>query len=164
MENPTGIPSDFLRIEFKTQPVNRKSLRGRFTREQYRAGENFRKVQFENEQIRVTRLVCAAHQSLDVMAISPEPALFIVLSSARLKSIGAEGKAKQMTFEPGQTIWLAGGRQKRLENLGDVPVELLRFDFRTDPANSKARPKKRGDSRGKFDEITSCRLSEIMIS
>ncbi|HVF86889.1 MAG TPA: hypothetical protein VM866_04835, partial [Pyrinomonadaceae bacterium] len=56
VENTTDIASDFLRVEFKTQPVNRKALRGRFHREDYPAGENFRKVQFENDQIRVTRL------------------------------------------------------------------------------------------------------------
>ena len=41
VENLTDIPSDFLRVEFKTQPVNRKSLRGRFYRGNYPAGENF---------------------------------------------------------------------------------------------------------------------------
>ena len=93
VENPTDTASDFLRIEFKTQPVNRTSLRGRFTREQYPAGENFRKVQFENEQIGVTRVVCAPQRSLNVIAISSEPALLVVLSSAALNLL--EPKAGQ---------------------------------------------------------------------
>jgi hypothetical protein len=50
VENPTGVPSDFLRVEFKTEPVNDQSLRGKFYREQYPPGENFRKMQFENER------------------------------------------------------------------------------------------------------------------
>lgn len=139
VENTTDVPSDFLRVEFKTQPAGRKSLRGRFHRGNYPAGENFRQVQFENEQIRVTRLVCAPHKSLDVATSLSEPALLVVLSAARLKSIGTEGEAKPNTLEPGQTIWLAGGGQERLENLGDAPVELLRFDLRTAPLNAQER-------------------------
>jgi hypothetical protein len=99
VENPTDIPSDFLRVEFKTQPVGRKSLGGRFYLEPYPAGENFRKVQFENEQIRVTRLVCAPSKSIAaVMGIS-EPTLLIVLSPAPVKFIRAEGNARQETLE-----------------------------------------------------------------
>ncbi len=32
VENPNDTPSDFLRIELKTEPVNDKSLRGKFHR------------------------------------------------------------------------------------------------------------------------------------
>lgn len=38
---------------------------------------------------------------------------------------------------PGQTIWLGGGAQRRLENLDDAPLELLRLDFRTGPAPAR---------------------------
>ncbi|HKQ80375.1 MAG TPA: hypothetical protein VJ810_42165 [Blastocatellia bacterium] len=139
VENPTDKPSDFLRVEFKTDPVGRKSLGGRFYREEYPAGENFRKVQFENEQIRVTRLVCAPHKSLDITASLSEPALFVILSSAQLRTKSA---VKQTTLEPGQTIWMAGGQHERFENLGDTPLELLRLDLRTAPVESKDGPKK----------------------
>lgn len=145
VENPTDIPSDFLRVEFKTEPVGRRSLRGRFYREEHPASENFRKVQFENEQIRVTRLVCAPRKSLDVEASSSEPALFVILSVARLRSKSA---VKQRTLEPGQTIWMAGGLQERFENLSDTPLELLRLDLRTAPVESKKEPKKAGPGPG----------------
>jgi hypothetical protein len=144
-ENPTNTPSDFLRIEFKTQPVNRESLRGRFYRKRYPVGENLQEVQFENGQIRVTRLICARRKSLDITTTSSEPALLVILSSARIKSIGTGGEAKQTALGPGETIWLDGGRQERLENLGDGPVEALRFDLRTSPVKSKGGQGSGGD-------------------
>jgi len=137
VENPNDTPSDFLRVEFKTKPVGRGSLQGRFYREHYPTGENFRRVQFENEQIRVTRLICAPRQVLDVASSFPEPALFIVLSVARFRSIGTGSTAKVTTLEPGQTIWAPPGQEQRFENLGDTPLELLRFDLRTAPVEPK---------------------------
>ena len=52
------------RVQNRT--IDEKTLRGRFFREEYPAGENFQKVQFENEQIRITRLVCAPGKRLDM--------------------------------------------------------------------------------------------------
>jgi hypothetical protein len=134
VDNPNDTPSDFLRVEFKTKPVGRESLRGRFYRETYPAGENYRQTQFENEQIRVTRLVCAPRKSLGVTARSSEPALFVSFSSGRVRTKpGAEESALGL----GQTIWMAGGQQKRFENLGDAPLEFLRIDLKTAPIDLK---------------------------
>src|SRR4029453_13972013 len=58
VENTSDLPSDFLRVEFKTRMIDEKTLRGRFHGESWPAGENYQKAQFEDEQIRVTRLVC----------------------------------------------------------------------------------------------------------
>src|ERR1051326_7316819 len=57
VENTSDLPSDFLRVEFKTEPVNDPSLLGRFYREQYPTVENVRKMQFENQYIRISRLI-----------------------------------------------------------------------------------------------------------
>src|SRR5919205_267154 len=86
VENPTDTPSDFLRVEFKTRPDDGKPPRGRFYPERYRAGRYFRKVQFENEQLRVTRLACPPGRSITVETNSSEPALLVLLPSARRKS------------------------------------------------------------------------------
>lgn len=139
VENPTDTPSDFLRVEFKTRAVNRNSLRGRFYRERYTPGRNFQKVEFEHEQIRVTRLVCAPRRSLAVVTTTNQPALLIALSPARVKSPGAAGATEETTLEPGQQIWMAARGRRRLENLGDAPLELLRFDFKTAPSSSAGR-------------------------
>jgi hypothetical protein len=133
VENPTGTQSDFLRVEFKTRTVDRELLRGRFERKSYPSGRNLRNVEFENGQIRITRLVCAPHKTLEIKTGSSQPALLVVLTSARLKSIGGLGAARQQTFETGDTIWIADARQERLENLSDSAMELLMFDLRTAP-------------------------------
>jgi len=130
VENPNDTPSDFLRVEFKTEPVGRKSLSGRFYREEYPAGGNFQKAQFENEQIRVTRLVCAPHKSLEVSAGPSEPALLVSLSAVQFRSKSA---TKQTKLELGQTIWVGRNRKEQFENFDDAPMEFLRFDFRTAP-------------------------------
>ncbi|HYV04156.1 MAG TPA: hypothetical protein VFB82_06215 [Blastocatellia bacterium] len=133
VENPNDVPSDFLRVEFKTRPVGRDSLHGRFSGLDYPAGENFSRVQFENEQVRVTRMVCASHKSVDVAASSQEPALLIIVSAATFRSAGSKSVTKQRTVEPGQSIWIPRNQTERLENLGETPLELLRFDLKTAP-------------------------------
>lgn len=133
VENKSDLPSDFLRVEFKTEPVNEKRLMGRFHREQYKPGENFEKVQFENEQIRITRLVCAPGKKLEVSTSSGEPALLIALSGAQLKVSRANGKAARINLALGQAKWVDAGRQERLENGGAAAAEMLRFDFKTKP-------------------------------
>jgi hypothetical protein len=95
VENKSDLPSEFLRVEFKTDPVDEKTLRGKFFREEYPAGENFQKVQFENQQIRITRLVCAKGKKLDASTNSSEPSLFITLSPANFKVSKSKGGAKK---------------------------------------------------------------------
>jgi hypothetical protein len=131
VENKSDLPSDFLRVEFKTDPVNEKSLKGRYYREDYPAGENFQKVQFDNEQIRITRLVCAPRKKLDVSTSSAEPTLLISLSPAQLKVSGSNGKGAKLKLGLGQTRWVAVNHQEQLENIADTPAEMLRFDFKT---------------------------------
>jgi hypothetical protein len=143
VENLADVPSEFLRVEFKTEPKNENSLRGKFYREDYPAGENFRKVQFENEQIRITRLVCAAGKTLDASASASEPALFVVLSPAKLKSIRVRGKAATLNLALGETLWVAANQQEQLTNTGNAPAEMLRFDFKTRPLSKEELEKKR---------------------
>jgi hypothetical protein len=134
VENTSEAPSDFLRVEFKTQPEGEKTLRGRFFREAYSPGENYSKVQFENEQIRITRLVCAKNKMLDIIVTQGEPALVVALTPARLE-VNASKKSK-LNLKPGQTRWLNISRQEQLKNLGTEAAEFLRFDFKTKPVNT----------------------------
>jgi hypothetical protein len=122
-------------VEFKTQPIGRDLLRGRFERKEYPPGRNVRKREFENEQIRITRLICIPHKTVEIKGPSSQPALLVVLTSARLKSIGTVGP-NEKTFKPGDTIWLSGGKREHLENLIDERIELLMFEFKTGPATS----------------------------
>ena len=85
-------------------------------------------MQFENQQIRITRLVCAKGKKIEVSSSATEPTLLIALSPANFKTTG---NAKKAQLELGQSHWLAAGQQEQIENVGDAPIELLRFDFKT---------------------------------
>jgi len=133
VENPGDTPSDFLRVEFKTEPVkDPNTLRGKFFREDVPAGENLQKVQFENEQVRITRLICAAGKKCEYAANATEPCLFVALTAAQFTSI----QGKPIKLAPGQTRWLEAGKKELLENAGKEAAELLRFDFKTAPLKS----------------------------
>lgn len=133
VENLSDLPSDFLRVEFKTEPTNDKTLHGRFYREAYPAGENVQKVQFENEQIRITRLVCAAGKTLEFSTSPAEPALLVALIPSDFSVDKGKGKPARLRLEMGQTKWVPVGQQERFENAGGASAELLRFDFKTKP-------------------------------
>lgn len=130
VESLSDTPSDFLRVEFKTDPGKEpNSLRGKFFREEVPAGENFQKVQFENEQVRITRLICAAGKNCLEVANATEPILFVGLTAAQFK-IGPDRNIKLL---PGDTHWVAAGKRVAGENSGKEAAELLRFDFKTVP-------------------------------
>jgi hypothetical protein len=136
VENPTDRPSDFLRVEFKTRVADAKSLRGRYYREDYPAGENYSKVQFENEQVRITRLVCAAGKTLDVSTSTGEPSLLVALEPAQLRLLGEKRRAANLRLRSGQTKWSEASQQEQIENTGTQAAEFLRFDFKTKPLRS----------------------------
>ena len=62
-------------MEFKTEPKNELSLKGRFFREAHPEGENVEKVQFDNEQVGITRLIGVAGKPLTLATKAGEPAL-----------------------------------------------------------------------------------------
>lgn len=130
VENKGDVPSEFLRVEFKTDPVDEKTLRGKFFREQYPDGENFQKVQFENQQIRITRLVCAKGKKLDTSTSADEPSLLLALMPAEFRA-SVKGKPSKLKLGLGQTEWIGVNQQRQLENIGEAPAELLRIDFKT---------------------------------
>ena len=64
VENPSDTPSDFLRVEFKTEPTGERKLYGKFFREEVPAGGNFQKMQFENEWVKVLRVHYGAKEKI----------------------------------------------------------------------------------------------------
>ncbi len=130
VENPGETASEFLRVEFKTEPAkDANTLRGKFFRVDTPAGENFEQVQFENEQVRVTRLVCAPGQPCAVQAHAAQPVLLVALKTAQV----AQSKTKWAKLEAGKTRWLAAGKAQQLGTVNGAAAEWLRFDFKTPP-------------------------------
>lgn len=149
VESQSDTPSDFLRVELKTEPAkDQNTLRGKYFREDAPPGENFQKIQFENEQVRITRLVCAAGKSCLEVAKASEPILFVVLSKAQFKI----GKGN-IELLPGQTHWIPAGQSAAGDNTGKTAAELLRFDFKTAPMK-KAETDKPHDHSHKPEENT----------
>jgi hypothetical protein len=126
VENTSPLASDFLRVEFKTEPKEEKTLRGRFHREPVAPGENLKKVEFENAQIRVTRLVIAPGKTIDVLTGAPDPSLLISLRGTRGQGLGA-------------TRWLPAKQAEQIGNLSTEPLEFLRFAFLTPPIHNEGR-------------------------
>jgi tetratricopeptide (TPR) repeat protein len=130
VENPGNTHSDFLRVEFKTETGKEpNSLRGKFFRLIAPAGENFQQIQFENEQVRITRLVCAAGKNCLEVANAKEPILFVVLTPATFNIAKANG----IKLNPGDTHWIEAGKSVQGVNISKTAAELLRFDFKTAP-------------------------------
>jgi tetratricopeptide (TPR) repeat protein len=141
VENPSNTHSDFLRVEFKTEPAkDPNTLRGKFFREDLPAGENYQKTQFENEQVRITRLICAAGKNCQYAANQSEPVLFVALTVAHFKP----GQGRLIKMEPGQISWLEAGKKEQWGNVGKEAAELLRFDFKTAPLKNVGTEKPHG--------------------
>jgi len=62
--NTTAAPSDFLRVEFKTDPGRGSTPYLRDMPKTYPAGENATDERFVNQQMRITRLVVAPGKTL----------------------------------------------------------------------------------------------------
>jgi hypothetical protein len=127
VENTSSLASDFLRVEFKTEPKDARTLRGRYPREVVARGENVQNVQFENAQIRVTRLVIAPEASMEVTTTATEPGLLISLFPTR-------------GYASGEHRWLPVKLTDSIRNLAPDPLEYLRFDFLTAPPTRNGGP------------------------
>jgi hypothetical protein len=109
VENLSPLPSDFLRVEFKTDPVDPPTLRGVFL-SPARPSEAAELVEFENAQLRVSRLVAPPGQSIAVGA-GGHPSVLISLSRS----------------EAGTVTWLDRGRAHTVAPAPGAAVETLRF-------------------------------------
>ena len=133
VENPTTTPSEFLRVEFQTEPLEEASLKGKFFRDEAALSETIERTQFENAQVRITRVRVLAGDSLDLATGGGQPALLVALTAA---GIAAPTSAVARLVDAGKTVWLDAGRSFGIRPVG-VPAEVLRFDFKTAPMESR---------------------------
>jgi len=113
VENTGDTRSEFLRVEFKTEPLDDRMLFGRF----YplpESADSVEKVQFENRQVRMSRIRLVPGASLAVTAEATTPTLLIALMA-------------------GAPSWVPSGSTHRLSNTGAAAIEWLRFDLKTTP-------------------------------
>ncbi len=117
VENNSPTRSDFLRIELLTEAPDRQSLNGRFRPFDGDRSNGLNKKEFENSQLRVTRLISKPGSPLELSAHANEPSLVVVLGGLVV----------------GDTVWLAPDRLKTFTAHAGSQIELLRFDFKTKP-------------------------------
>ena len=143
VENLSETPSDFLQVELKTQIIEPKTFRGRFFAEPSSKQEagNYRKVEFENPQVRITRIVCAARA--DCGPLEPaHPALLVALSPTRLKATNSGGKSSEVKLKLGETKWIGTEGFRQWQNVGDLRAEQLLIEFKTKPVESTGNAEK----------------------
>jgi hypothetical protein len=134
VENESNRPSEFLRVELKTDPAGVRGFRRRVPAPAaHTANDNSVDVEFSNAQIRISRIRIAAGQSADITTTESEPALLVALSDARLTV--ARGSSMDLSMKLGQERWIEARQREHISNNESVPVEFLRFDFLTKPAN-----------------------------
>jgi hypothetical protein len=131
VENLSELPSDFLQVELKTEAIDPKSFRGRnYPDQNLNQGKgNYHKVEFENDQIRITRLVCAARGASDPLELTT-PALLVALSPLQFKADSKDS----FKLDLGQTRWLEAGKRRQWLNLSPTPAHHLLIEFKSKPA------------------------------
>ena len=120
VENNGDVASEFLRIEIKTEAPDRKSLNGRFAPFEGNRESGLNKQEFDNSQIRVTRIISRTGEPLNVSTQSSGPSLLVVVAGAG-------------DITKGQTFWLAPGESKKFVADKTSQMELLRLDFKSPP-------------------------------
>ncbi len=128
VENPTATPSDFLRVEFKTEPLDDSSLRGKYFRDNAAPAAPGQRAQFENGQVRISRVRVTAGGAFDVAATATEPALLVALLP--VEAVAADASVRPLST--GGVAWLDAGQRSQLRT-ATATVDALRFDFKSPP-------------------------------
>jgi quercetin dioxygenase-like cupin family protein len=91
-------------------------------------------VEFENDQVRVLRVVygpgekSVMHQHTDAVAV--------YLTDGHLRITLPDGRMGEPTVKAGQSMWHPAGAHL-IENLGDTPFELVLTELKAPPATVK---------------------------
>jgi hypothetical protein len=128
VESLSDLPTEYLRIEFKGLTVDRQVFRGRFPPEPRAARRRVaQKVRFEDKQVRITRVTCAARRPCAGLSAGKDASLLVALTPAWLKSAGG---AAEVTLTLGQTVWSEAAAAPPFANASDRPAEFLRIDLK----------------------------------
>jgi hypothetical protein len=128
VESLTDQLNEYLRVELKGLAVDRQVWRGRFPPEpaaaRRRAGQ---KVRYEDKQVRIARVTCAARKPCAGLGTRGAASLLIALTPARLRSDDAGAEAVLLL---GQTMWSEPGAAPPFTNASDKAAEFLRIDLK----------------------------------
>jgi hypothetical protein len=128
VESLSDQPSDFIRVELKDLTID-DNFRGRYTPAPSRTAGNSEKVEFENAQLRVVRVTCAAG-GVCALNAQKSPYLLVALSAAELKTAIDDEALSNLKSDAGQTRWIEPGNRLRMENPGGAPVRFLKIELK----------------------------------
>ena len=128
VESLTDSVTEYLRVELKGLDLTGMYFRGRFPPEpraaRRRAG---RKVRYDDRNVRITRVTCAARSKCAAFGGDKGGSLFVALAPTRLRSTG---DGTELTFDLGQTLWYEAGTPALFTNASNTPAEFLRIDLK----------------------------------
>lgn len=128
VENLGPIASDFLRVEFKTDPAGQTSPYFRDARPLGPSPGARLEERFANAQMRITRIAQPPGGSAAIVTTTAAPALLVALTEGVVTIDGT-----RTALVNGQERWVGSGRREQVVNTGSAPVEWLRIDFLTAP-------------------------------
>ena len=120
VENTSSVPSEFLRVELKTEARDAAAFRGKFERPAASSPDAV--VHVDHPQVRISRLWVPAGQKLTVKTTT-EPALIIALATTP-------------GFKAGREWWVGPSSLVEVRNDAASPIDFLRFDLKTQPVNT----------------------------
>ena len=131
VEQDPAAGSEFLRVEFKTDPVDEATLKGKFFRVAPGSGDGVPRVQFDNPQVRIARIVARSSSPVTIATAAEWPALLVALDPTILDDVSPTARPRQL--DTGEVAWMPGAHRVTARGRGDGPAELLRFEFKTHP-------------------------------
>jgi len=126
IESLSDQPTEYLRVEFKGLTVDRQLFRGRFPPEP-RGRRAAQKVRYEDKQVRITRITCAARRPCAGLSGADSASILVALTPAWLRSADA---GAEVTLSLGQTMWTESGAAPTFTNTSNRPAEFLRIDLK----------------------------------
>lgn len=146
VENLSELPSEFLQVELKTEKAEAGKFRGRFIPEPQREAGNYRKVEFDNAQLRITRFVSVAGGKNEALEPSTYPGVLIALSPLQMKVTAKGGSKSNLKLKIGETRWFEPNKLTGWQNLGKASAETLLIELKTRPAPGvEAKPHSHND-------------------
>lgn len=82
----------------------------------------------ENERVRLSRLVLAAGQSIELTLALP--GLGVAVSEGRIALAVPGKKVRTLKFKPGDTQWHESGTVLTLKNVGSAPIEAVQIELK----------------------------------
>jgi hypothetical protein len=119
-QNTGDAASEFLRVELKTTPAEPGSFFGKYERPAVSAEPI---VHFNHPQVRISRVWIQPGQEVQI-ATAAEPTLVIGLTAGAGLRVG-------------EARWVDASSRTTLRNTSATPVDVLRFDLRTRPRDTR---------------------------